>query len=59
MQSGAVLIDGQNVCSVTQHSLRQVIGVVPQDTVLFNKDIEYNIRYGRPEATDEEASDIN
>jgi ABC-type transport system involved in Fe-S cluster assembly fused permease/ATPase subunit len=51
---GAVLIDGQDVRSVTQQSLRQYIGVVPQDTVLFNKDVEYNIRYGRPDATDKE-----
>lgn len=49
-----MLIDGQDVRSVTQQSLRQYIGVVPQDTVLFNKDIEYNIRYGRPESTDKE-----
>ena len=52
--NGAVLIDGQDVRSVTQQSLREHIGVVPQDTVLFNKDIEYNIRYGKPDAADEE-----
>jgi len=56
VSGGAVLIDGQDVRSVTQQSLRQHIGVVPQDTVLFNKDIEYNIRYGRPDATDQEVS---
>ena len=51
---GAVLIDGQDVRGVTQDSLRQAIGVVPQDTVLFNDTIRYNIAYGRPGATDEE-----
>ena len=54
VSGGAVLIDGQDIRSVTQESLRQHIGVVPQDTVLFNKDLEYNIRYGRPTATDRE-----
>lgn len=54
VQSGAVLIDGQDVRDVTQESLRQVIGMVPQDTVLFNDTIEYNIRYGRPDASVEE-----
>ncbi|WP_310620202.1 ABCB family ABC transporter ATP-binding protein/permease [Flexibacterium corallicola] len=52
--NGAILIDGQNVQSVTQKSLRHSIGMVPQDTVLFNDTIAYNIRYGRPDATDEE-----
>jgi len=47
-QSGRVLIDGQDVRSITQHSLRAAIGIVPQDTVLFNDTIEYNIAYGRP-----------
>ncbi|KAA3676166.1 ATP-binding cassette, subfamily B (MDR/TAP), member 6 [Paragonimus westermani] len=51
---GEVLIDSQNVRYVTQSSLRQVIGVVPQDTVLFNETIRYNVRYGRQAATDEE-----
>jgi ATP-binding cassette subfamily B protein len=51
---GAVLVDGQDVRGVTQESLRQVIGVVPQDTVLFNDTIYYNLAYGRPEATREE-----
>jgi len=54
VQSGAVLIDGQDVRDVTQESLRHVIGMVPQDTVLFNDTIEYNIRYGRPDARVEE-----
>ena len=50
--SGAVLIDGQNVAGITQASLRAAIGMVPQDTVLFNDTIRYNIRYGRPDAGD-------
>jgi ATP-binding cassette subfamily B protein len=54
IQSGAVTIDGQDIRDVTQTSLRAAIGVVPQDTVLFNDTILYNIRYGRPEATDAE-----
>ena len=48
---GAVLIDGQDVRDVTQASLRAQIGMVPQDTVLFNDTIYYNIAYGRPEAS--------
>ncbi|RED13044.1 ABCB family ABC transporter ATP-binding protein/permease [Pontivivens insulae] len=48
---GAIQIDGQDLRDVTQESLRQHIGVVPQDTVLFNDTIGYNIAYGRPEAT--------
>jgi ATP-binding cassette subfamily B protein len=51
---GRVTIDGQDIRDVTQTSLRAALGVVPQDTVLFNDTILYNIRYGRPEATDEE-----
>jgi ATP-binding cassette subfamily B protein len=51
---GAVRIDGQDIREVTQTSLRGAIGIVPQDTVLFNDSIGYNIRYGRPGATDEE-----
>lgn len=47
---GAILVDGQNVKTVTQQSLRQAIGVVPQDTVLFNNTIKYNIQYGRVNA---------
>jgi ATP-binding cassette, subfamily B, heavy metal transporter len=54
LTSGRVLIDGQNIRSVTQDSLRQAIGMVPQDTVLFNDTIEYNIRYGKPDATQAE-----
>jgi len=48
---GAILIDGQDIRDVTQASLRKTIGVVPQDTVLFNDTIYYNISYGNPEAT--------
>ena len=51
---GQVTIDGQNSAEVTQKSLRAAIGMVPQDTVLFNDTILYNIRYGRADATDEE-----
>ncbi len=51
---GRIQIDGQDVREVTQKSLRAAIGMVPQDTVLFNDTIAYNIRYGRPDATDEE-----
>ncbi|MEL6920730.1 MAG: ABC transporter ATP-binding protein/permease [Pseudomonadota bacterium] len=54
VQSGAITIDHQDVRDVTQKSLRAAIGMVPQDTVLFNDTIAYNIRYGRPDATDEE-----
>jgi ATP-binding cassette subfamily B protein len=49
--SGGVTMDGQDVRDVTQDSLRQAIGVVPQDTVLFNDTIRYNIAYGRPDAS--------
>lgn len=52
VSSGAILIDGQNIRTVTQESLRQNIGVVPQDTVLFNNSIKYNIRYGKLTAED-------
>jgi len=54
LSRGTVTIDGQNIEDVTQDSLRAAIGMVPQDTVLFNDTIEYNIRYGRPEATSAE-----
>ena len=52
--SGKITIDGQDIRSVTQASLRAAIGVVPQDTVLFNDTIFYNIKYGRADATDAE-----
>jgi ATP-binding cassette, subfamily B, heavy metal transporter len=51
VDAGAIEIDGQDIRTVTQHSLRRAIGVVPQDTVLFNDTIYYNIAYGRPGAT--------
>ncbi len=60
-QSGRVLIDGQDIALVAQETLRQALGMVPQDTVLFNDTIGYNIRYGRWEATPaevEEAADL-
>ena len=53
--SGAILINGQDIRQVTQASVRQAIGIVPQDTVLFNDSIEYNILYGRPDAGHEAA----
>ena len=52
---GRILINGQDIREVTQSSVRQAIGIVPQDTVLFNDTIEYNILYGRPEAGHEAA----
>jgi ABC-type transport system involved in Fe-S cluster assembly fused permease/ATPase subunit len=54
IQSGKILLDNQEIRSVQQTSLRQSIGIVPQDTVLFNDTIAYNIAYGRPGATQEE-----
>ncbi|HET9190120.1 MAG TPA: ABC transporter ATP-binding protein/permease [Rudaea sp.] len=52
--AGRILIDGQDIRGVTQQSLRAAIGIVPQDTVLFNDSIYFNIAYGRPQATREE-----
>jgi ATP-binding cassette subfamily B protein len=54
VSEGRVMIDGQDIREVTQDSLRANIGIVPQDTVLFNDTIYYNIAYGRPEASAEE-----
>jgi ABC-type transport system involved in Fe-S cluster assembly fused permease/ATPase subunit len=54
IQSGAITVDGQDVRKVTQKSLRTVIGMVPQDTVLFNDTVAYNIRYGRTSASEAE-----
>jgi ATP-binding cassette, subfamily B, heavy metal transporter len=54
---GAIRIDGQDLRAVTQDSLRRAIGVVPQDTVLFNDTVRYNIAYGRPGAGDAEIAD--
>jgi ABC-type transport system involved in Fe-S cluster assembly fused permease/ATPase subunit len=56
-QSGRILIDGQEIAATTQKSLRAAIGMVPQDTVLFNDTIGYNIRYGRWEASEEEVGE--
>jgi ATP-binding cassette subfamily B protein len=57
VQSGKILIDGQNIQDVTQASLRKAIGIVPQDTVLFNDTIGYNIAYGNPSANIEEVQE--
>ncbi|MEK7811740.1 MAG: ABC transporter ATP-binding protein/permease [Pseudomonadota bacterium] len=54
VNEGTISIDGQDIRSVSQSSLRAAIGIVPQDTVLFNDTIYYNIAYGRPDATREE-----
>ncbi|TAJ77049.1 MAG: ABC transporter ATP-binding protein/permease [Gallionellaceae bacterium] len=54
VNGGSIAIDGQDIRAVTQASLRASIGIVPQDTVLFNDSIYYNIAYGRPDATREE-----
>jgi ATP-binding cassette subfamily B protein len=51
VSGGAITIDGQDIRQVTQASLRRAIGIVPQDTVLFNDTVEYNIAYGRPGAS--------
>ncbi len=57
VDEGAIRIDGQDIRDITQDSLRRAIGVVPQDTVLFNDTIRYNIAYGRPGAAKEEIED--
>jgi ATP-binding cassette subfamily B protein len=54
VNAGRILIDGQDIRKVTQASLRATIGIVPQDTVLFNDNIYYNIAYGHPDATRDE-----
>jgi ATP-binding cassette subfamily B protein len=54
---GRILIDGQDIRSVTQKSLREAIGIVPQDTVLFNDTVYYNIAYGRPSASAQEVEE--
>ena len=54
IEAGAVRIDGQDISGVQQDSLRAAIGIVPQDTVMFNDSIYYNIAYGRPEASKDE-----
>jgi ABC-type transport system involved in Fe-S cluster assembly fused permease/ATPase subunit len=55
--AGRIVIDGQDIADVQQESLRRAIGMVPQDTVLFNDTVRYNIRYGRPDATDAQVED--
>jgi len=55
--SGRILVDGQDIAGLTQKTLRAAIGMVPQDTVLFNDTVRYNIRYGRPDASDAEVED--
>ena len=57
MQHGRITIAGQDIREVTQASVRQAIGIVPQDTVLFNDTVEYNIAYGRPGASREEVEE--
>ena len=57
VSGGRISIDGQDIRDVTQKSLRSAIGMVPQDTVLFNDTIRYNIRYGRWEASDAEVEE--
>ncbi len=54
VQTGQILVDGQDIARVTQESLRAAIGVVPQDISMFHRSVMENIRYGRPEATDDE-----
>ncbi len=54
VQAGRILIDGQDIARVTQESLRDAIGVVPQDISMFHRSVMENIRYGRPDATDDE-----
>ena len=57
LTGGRITIDGQDIRDVTQHSLRAAIGMVPQDTVLFNDTIRYNIRFGRWDASDAEVEE--
>lgn len=58
IQNGSICIDGQDVRDVTQSSLRQSIAIVPQDTVLFNTSIRENIRYGKPDASEDEVDQV-
>jgi len=58
IEDGQILISGQDISSVTQKSLREAIGIVPQDTVLFNDTILYNIQYARPGASFEEIREV-
>jgi ABC-type transport system involved in Fe-S cluster assembly fused permease/ATPase subunit len=52
LADGCISVDGQNIAHVTQHSLRAAIGIVPQDTVLFNNTLKYNLSYAKPGATE-------
>ena len=54
VSAGSITIDGQNIQHVTQDSVRKALGIVPQDTVLFNDTVRYNIAYGRPDASEAE-----
>ncbi|ABM60945.1 ABCB family ABC transporter ATP-binding protein/permease [Halorhodospira halophila] len=58
VDAGRITVNGQDLRDVTQHSLRAAIGVVPQDTVLFNDTIRYNIAYGRPDASEAEIREV-
>ena len=58
VSQGQILISGQDIAGVTQQSLREAIGIVPQDTVLFNDSILYNIQYARPQASFEEVREV-
>ena len=58
IDAGQILISGQNIAAVAQQSLREAIGIVPQDTVLFNDSILYNIQYARPGASFEEVREV-
>jgi ABC-type transport system involved in Fe-S cluster assembly fused permease/ATPase subunit len=59
IQQGDILLNGQSISKVTQESLRQSIGIVPQDTVLFNDSILYNIRYAKPDASEQEVMEAS
>lgn len=58
VDEGRITVNGQDIRELGQHSLRSAIGVVPQDTVLFNNDIYYNIAYGRPDASEAEITEV-
>lgn len=58
VDTGRITVDGQDIRTVTQDSLRQALGAVPQDTVLFNDSLRYNIAYGRPEASEAEILEV-
>jgi ATP-binding cassette subfamily B protein len=58
IQQGSIVIDDQDIANVSQSSLRKALGIVPQDTVLFNTSLEENIRYGRPSATEKDLNEV-